>query len=67
MLGIDKFEEKKKKKDYTFANPRCSRLRYHGLIYLKSILKVQLQTKQPTIYSYFSGPVLNNELFFSNG
>ena len=30
-------------------------------------LKVQLQTKQSPIYSYFSGPVLNNELFFANG
>ena len=28
---------------------------------------VQLQTKQPAIYSFFSGPVLNNELFFANG
>ena len=35
--------------------------------YLRSFLKVQLQTKQLTIYSYFSGPVLNNELFFANG
>ena len=49
----------------TFANPRCSRVHYRGLI-LEIILKVQLQTEQPTIYSYFSGPVLNNELFFAN-
>ena len=55
-----------RKKLRTFANPRCSRLRYRGLI-TGIILKVQVQTKQPTIYSFFSGPVLNNELFFANG
>ena len=36
-------------------------------LYLKSILKIQLQTKQPIIYSYFFGPVLNNKFFFANG
>ena len=57
MLGIDNFEKKIRqlhslKQLTTFAHPCCSRLPYRGVI-LEIILKVLLQTKQPTIYSYF--------------
>ena len=73
MLGVDNFEAKKIGKLHslqqltTFADPRCSQLRYRGLI-LEIICKCTwLQIKQHTIYRYFSGPVLNNKLFFVNG
>ena len=51
----------------SIANPRCSRLRYRGLIPEIIFKGIQLQTKQSTIYSYFSGHVSNNEPFFANG
>ena len=48
----------------TFANPRCYRLRYRGLM-LEIIFKGTVTNK--TTRKLLLGPVLNNELFFANG